>query len=156
MYLAIEGARVRDRIGGSAPAPRGSAIPNRNEQFGFGGDPPSGGFIRGFSRGPERQPSWFGSGHGQLVVENEVRSIQGGFVVGGRDHDVESSAGGEHLCSEDLVGTGGQAAVSIDSIVTREDTANGLRDEADRLARKVLVARYSDSGHILPALTRLQ
>ena len=41
MYLAVEGARVRDGIGGSAPAPRGLAIPNRNEQFGFRGDPPT-------------------------------------------------------------------------------------------------------------------
>jgi len=50
MYLAVEGARVRDGIGGSAPAPRGLAIPNRNEQFAFRGDPPPRRFIRILSR----------------------------------------------------------------------------------------------------------
>jgi len=90
------------------------------------------------------------------VVQNEVFTSQSRVVVGGRNHDVESSACGEHLGSEELVGASGQAAVSIDSIVALEEAANALRDEVDCVVRKVLVACYADAGHILPALTRLQ
>ena len=48
-YLAVEFARVRDGIGGAAPAPRGLAIPNRNEQFVAVGDPLACSFIRGLA-----------------------------------------------------------------------------------------------------------
>ena len=156
MNLAVEGVRVRDGIGGSAPASRGLAIPNRNEQLTFRGDPPPRRFIRVLSWSRKRQPSRFGSGRKHLVVQNEVLTIQSRVVICGRNHDVQSSAGGEHLGGEELVGAGGQAAVSIDSIVTLEDAADALRDEVDRVVRKVLVACYADAGHILPALTRLQ